>query len=106
VHLADANGARKAHALSYELEMETGLTIRALFSAQPAPPAIALCVGPYPDFMAARSAFFAIEKKRNTMGIIEGPAEGGDIPRHGPPKTSGKNWQKFTRRLPVPGGDF
>ncbi len=104
VHLADAGGARKAHALSHELEKETGLVVRALFSVQPAHPAIILCAGPYPDFSSARAAFLEIEKKRNTMGIIEGPAAGGNIPRHVPPKRPETPWRKFARRPPALNG--
>ena len=85
LHLASEKEVPLAHKASSDLHAAIGLPVRALFSAQEGHLGFVLCAGPYSTFAEAEAAFLKVEKVRPVLGIIEGPTDGGYVPKHVPP---------------------
>jgi hypothetical protein len=71
--------------------------MRALTSYQGEDPVLALCLGPYKNFGQAQKDFLTLEEKEiRALGIIEAPAQGGDIPRREPPPQRSPSASRIT----------
>ena len=86
VHIASAPSALKLWRIAGTLGKKIRKPMRALASYQGDDPVLALCLGPYKNFSQAQKDFLTLEEKKiRAQGIVEAPAQGGNIPRHEPP---------------------
>jgi rare lipoprotein A len=86
VHLADVDKLQDARDASDHFAHELGRPIKILSAVKGKTQRYALCLGPFHSFAAAQKEFLRGESESvSLLGIVEAPAQGGELPQHAAP---------------------